>query len=429
MRTGRSQRLTLPTAFVAAVLIVIAGGRGLAAMLDQLFPEGVPAYDSGPGVTVRSRLRPDTEPPGMHVGSFVFRPELQSGVGYDSSPAGGSGSWLVRDQVSLRFAADWSRNALGGFLAADDTRYLDQPSQNRTDASAAVGGALEIGRDRLSLGIAHLALHEDRSRLDALPADRPIAFTLDNVRISYATNFDRWTLTPSLEASRWRFAQASVQDVPTAQRYRNRDVLQGGATLRYELAPLRSLVLLARATGQHYPDTPGGQASADSTGYQVLAGFDYDDDAMWRYRLLLGGEVRRFAAFAARAALIGEAEIAWQPTGLTTVRLSLSRSIEDAAQEGVAGFTYTAAKLTIDHEYLRDLLLSASVGLQQAAYPNGAAQDGATFGVSATWLMSRRVRVSATYQLAAYGDARGSAPTGTHLPTRSLAMLAMRLGL
>lgn len=49
---------------------------------------------------------------------------------------------------------------------------------------------------------------------------------------------------------------------------------------------------------QNYP-TPGAtQPAPNSTGLRVLVGLGYDDNAVWRYRLLLGVESRWFSASA-----------------------------------------------------------------------------------------------------------------------------------
>jgi hypothetical protein len=437
MRTGSAHGWLLGAALAAVLLCAGVAGRAAAEMLDSLFPEGVPGYDAAPGVTVRSRLRPDAEPLGVRLGSFVVRPRLESGFGYDSNVLGGSpaqGSWLVRTQPSLLFGSDWSRNALGGYFAASDTRYLDIPSQGRTDATLSLGGALDIGRDRLTVGVAHLAQHQDRSELDALPTDRPVFFTLDDARVTYAASFSRWTLTPSIEVSHWQFGNTTIFGQPASQAYRDRTVIQSGLTLGYELAPRRHLIVVGRAIGQQYPNTPVGQASQDSTGYQLLAGLDYDDDAVWRYRLLVGGETRRFSAFRTHNAVVAEADIAWMPSALTTLHGRLIRSIEDASQEGVSGFTYTGARLTLDHEYLRDVLLSASVGAQQAAFLQGGQQSGYSLGLGATWLVNRSVRLSVTYDLTSLGGGRASVQPGSLQPatgasTRNLALLMVRFGL
>jgi hypothetical protein len=173
--------------------------------------------------------------------------------------------------------------------------------------------------------------------------------------------------------------------------------------------------LVARAVGQDYTHTPLGQIMPDSTSYQLLAGIDYDDDQVWRWRLLLGGEARRFSStlYPQQNTLIAETAASWSPTGLTTVTATLSRDTEDAAQEGVSGLVYSAARLTIDHEYLRDLLFKASVGLQRADFFQGGHQTGTTAGLGVTWVMNRNARLSFIYDQT---DLRGSS-----IPTEALA--------
>ena len=56
----------------------------------ELFPAGVPGYGEAPGVTVASRVRPDFDPPGVRVGSFLLRPRWAEGLGYDNNVFGSS---------------------------------------------------------------------------------------------------------------------------------------------------------------------------------------------------------------------------------------------------------------------------------------------------------------------------------------------------
>lgn len=419
--------------WMLALLCLCPAGRAAADWLDELFPPGVPGYGAAPGVTVVSRLRPETQPEGIRAGSFVLHPTWSEATGYDDNVLGGpspQGSWVVTTSPSLLLSSDWSRDAFGAYVAADDRRDLDLPAQSRTDWTGSLGGSLDFGPDRLTLAAAHVTGHEDRTALDALPTDQPILFEVEDARASYAWAFGPWTLTSNLDASDWRYGSATIRGAPADQSYRDRTVLQGGVTLAYELAPQRSLVLVTRAITQDYPHRAPGQPTLDSTGFQVLAGIDYADDAVWRYRLLAGGEQRDFAdsAYPARMSVIAEGQIAWMPSGMTTVIGSLTRSVEDAAQEGVAGFTRTAATLSVDHEMRRDVLLHASAGLQRADFLNGGGQqDAFTAGVAATWLANRHWQVSATYDLTML---RGS----TTLPliagnyNQGVAMVTVRVG-
>ena len=63
----------------------------------------------------------------------------------------------------------------------------------------------------------------------------------------------------------------------------------------------------------------------------------------------------------------------------------------------MSGLTYTTARLTIDHEYLRDLLLRASIGLQEADFFSGGHQFGTSASVGVTWVLNRSLRLSFTY--------------------------------
>jgi len=413
------------------LLLVGTAGAARAQPLSGYFPAGVPGYDTMPGVTVLSRARPDYQPLGIPVDSFVVSPSIEEGIGYDSNvlgTAGSPGSWTLGTHPSVQVRSDWSRDAVAGILGFDNTRYLDTPQQSRTDATAAFGGTLAVGRDELTVGAAYLLRHQDPTSIDALPSNTPVAFTVFDTRVDYTAALDRLSLTPNLEFSNYEYNSTTIMGVPTSQSYRDRNVLAGGVTARYEIMPLQNLLLVLRGTQTNYLAPQAGQPSRNSTGVMVLVGLSDDRDAMWRYRLLLGWEERRFAASAYQGhnAPVAEGELIWAPSGLTTVTGVLTRSIEDAAQEGVAGYTYTAARVTIDHEYCRDILLQAIGGVQQADYlQGGGRQTALLLGLGVTWLVDRHMRVSVTYS---YNDQQGGA-TGTSGPfSHSLGLLTLRYG-
>ncbi|HEY0423471.1 MAG TPA: outer membrane beta-barrel protein, partial [Rhodopila sp.] len=418
--------------FLVLAAAVSLAGRAVAELMTAFFPEGVPGYDREDGVTVQTRLHPEQMPIGVHEGAFEFFPRIDESVGYSSNAFSGSrrrGSWEIVTNPSLAIGSAWSRDAFGAMFSFQDTQYLALPSQNRTDATASVGGRVDIGEDRLTLAAAHVTQHEDRSQIGSIAADRPIAIQLDDIRASYAIDRGRWSFVPSMEASNWTYGGTTILGVPASQSYRDRVVLQGGLTVRYEFAPLRSLVLVARAIEQDYTRTPVGQVGPNSTSYQMLAGIDYDDDSVWRYRLLVGGETRQFASpsYPRQNTLIAEGGIGWSPSGMTTINATVIRGTADAAQEGVSGLIYSAARLTIDHEYLRDLLLKASAGLQQADFFQGGHQSGTSFGVGATWVLNRNARLSFTYDQT---DLHGSPVSAQALGTgysRGIGLVTLRL--
>jgi len=430
-RVGGLAGTLLLASAVGGPLLVGALGVARAQTLSGYFPPGVRGYETMPGVTVLSRARPDYQPPGIPIDSFLVSPSIEEGLGYDSNvlgSPGSPGSWTLGTHPSVQVKSNWSRDAVSGILGLDDTRYLDTPSQSRTDATAAFGGTLAIGRDDLTLAAAYLDRHEDRTALDALPSDTPIAFRLFDARIDYTMVLDRLALTPNLDFSNYQYSNTTILGAPASQSYRNRNIVAGGVTARYEIMPLQNALLVLRATSTNYLVPQAGQPTRNSTGALLLAGLSDDRDAIWRYRLLLGWEQREFAASAypAHGAPVAEAELIWAPTGMTTVTGTLTRSIEDAAQEGVSGYTRTAGTLTIDHEYERNILLQATGGVQHADFLQGGGQQTAfLFGLGVTWLIDRQMSASATYD---FNTQQGTS-VGTSAPfSRSLGLLTLRYG-
>ncbi|HEY6439408.1 MAG TPA: outer membrane beta-barrel protein [Acetobacteraceae bacterium] len=422
--------------FGAALGGVAFYGGVRAELLSTYFPTGVPGYGEAPGVTVASRERPDYDPPGVRVGDFLLFPQWAEGLGYNDNVLGSNdarhGSWLIDTQPSLLINSDWSRDRLGGYVGIDDQRYLDQPQQSYTNWTASLGGTVSIGRDELTVAVAHFDLHQPRTELDALPSDSPVAYSVDDVRVGYTIALDRFSVTPSVAFSTYRYDATTIMGVPTSQAYRDRNVLQGAVTTRYELSPQRNLLLVTRVLGQNYVTPQPGMPTLDSTGYQVLAGLDDDTDAVWRYRVLVGWEVRAFHApqYPTHQAPIAEAALIWSPGGLTTFTATLTREIEDAAQEGNAGYTFTSARLVLDHEYLRNVLLQVSAGAQRANFLQGGGQaSDYSVGAGVTWLLNRNMRLSATYD---FTDQKGSSSptlltTGNY--TRSIGLLTLRFGM
>ena len=424
---------------VAAAACVVA--QASAQYMQSYFPRGVPGFGAERGVTVLTRERPDYDPPGERAADFVVQPRLTEATGYDSRvTAAGAGSWVVNTAPSVSVNSDWERDRLGAALTLDNYQALDQPRQSQTDWTAAIGAAKTIDRTELNLGYSHLSLHERSTDFGAVASDTPVAYRVDDVRADYTISLGRLSLIPNADLRAFAFDATTVGGVPVSQSYRDRTVAQAGVTARYGLSEQRSLLLVITGQQSHYTLPQPGQPSSNSRSGLVLAGLDYLDDGMIRYQFLAGGEVRVFeaATYGTRIAPVTEARVIWSPTGLTTVTGQLMREIEDPAAEGTGGFTYTGARLILDHEYRRDLLLQARAGVEVAEYIHGGGtQAAASLGASATWLVNRNMRLALSYDVTDQGPSGNTAVATTHSPssittgayTRSVALLTVHLGL
>lgn len=386
---------------------MLAAVSARAQLVDAYFPPGVTGYQAGPGVTVASRARPEYDPPGVRLGPLLLHPTLSEALGYDSNPTGTGAARpgvLAAQRAALQAATTWSRDNVSAYVSLDDARYPALPSQSFTNWTVSLGQQIDLGRDRLTLAAAHLALHQSARDLNVPLLDHPGAYTVDDLRAAFATRRGPWRLEPGLEFIAYRYGAVTSGGRPLSQRGRDRNLLQGSLATRWGNAALRDLVVVVRVANTHYLHGQIGQPAADSTSIAVLGGLDHAG-GVWRTRALLGYQLRQFAssAYKAEAAPVLEAGLTWSPTGLTTAGLTLTRRIEDQAAEGAAGYVLNEGRLALDHELQRDVLLGAYVDLQRAEYPagNGQATAGhetvASAGGSATWLIDRHLRLVGSY--------------------------------
>ncbi len=390
--------------WLAAIVIAYGPiGDAQAQQIDRYFSQGVDAYGTTPGVTVLSRLRPEYEPPGIRAGGFVINTNLAQGLGYDSNAIGqpqAKPSLMLQTEASVRARSDWGRNSLRFNAGMNSRQYPAQSQQSTLDWNAAAGGTYEIGRHQAGLDFSHIKSAQTPRDLGNPLLTAPVPYTVDSVQSSFTANFGRFAVVPSLDFGMWRFDDASQSQTPLTLSFQNRNVLTTNLVGRYQASSQRSLLVILRGVQTRYVATASGQPSRDSQGFDVLAGIEYGAGGVWRYRALAGYQTRQYAGSAFRP-LSGptlEANIIWQPTGLTSVTGSALHTIADASLTDSVSYTLSQIRLTIDHELRRNFLLQVRAEADSAVYPQNA--GSATLyiaGGSATWLVNRRVRIVASY--------------------------------
>ena len=384
--------------------------------LDNYFPQGIPGNADQPGVTVLSRSRPEYDSQGIREGAFIIRPGLDEQAGYNSNVVGGSldgkGSSLLTSSGSVSVNSDYSTDNFGLTAGVNNTEYFDVPRMDNTGYNASFGGGLDLGRDQLYGSASYLNANEEPYDVGAfgsnlIQLNKPLNFSDTDFRVSYTTQPGRFTLTPNVDYQLLRFARGDFIGVPLGesssfnQSLRDTNILQGGVVARYEFQPQRDAVLVVNGNYNHYiRGDNAGLGIVDSTGATVLAGLDYELTGATTVRALAGYQERFFNGNSVgnQGAPIGEADIIWNPTGLTTVTARYARTIEDATTDSVTGYTYDRLSLVVDHELYRNILLQANVLFQNAAYQNSTlTQLNYGGGAGVTYLINRNVQLALSY--------------------------------
>ena len=373
------------------------------------------AAEIQPDDTVTTRIHPEYTSRGMHVGDFYVQPSLTEGSGYNSNlftDKSGRGAFQITTTPGLSFASDWSRNAIQGSFQLNNTIYPSQRSQNFTNFIGNLGGNYDIGRDQLRVQYTHGSLHIARGSIDAGNFDRPIQFQYDNLHLGYLIPFARVSFEPAIDLSTFRFENGTFNGLPQIQTNNNRNAAQAMLTTRYELAPLRNLVLVVSGLKQNYTSPQVLQPTRNSKSVEILGGIDFNLNALFRLRVLMGYEQRTFTSstFSTRSAPIIDADVIWTPTELTTVTTSINRSIEDGLSTDTTGFTYTSAKISVDHELRRNVLLNGHTQVQMAEFSNNlGTQDIYSVGGSVAWRLNRNLSLTGSYD---YATRQASAAQG-----------------
>lgn len=427
LRHARRLRRAWPWA--VGLLATAAVVPAFADLVDAYFPPGIIGPADRVGVTVNSRERPATDPLGVRVGAYTIRPNIEIGPGYDSNPffqRRARPSMLARTSASLGIGSNWSTDNVFALVTLDDNRYPGLRNQSTTNWTASLGKVFNFGTDKLTLVATHLDLHQTARDLNAPALDAPGRYQVNNARATYQATVGQFVFEPQLQYTGYRYDAVSVAGARSAQNFRDRDIIDGQLTTKFDVALLRDLAVVLRGASIQYHTAAPGQLKPDATSVAVLAGIDHATSAVWRYRLIAGMQARqsRSPAVRTRSAPIAEANVIYMPSGLTTVGLTVVRAVEDAAGEFAAAFTYTAARLSIDHELTRDILLHGHVGLERAEYDRGKGAETLTSALaSATWLMNRNMRL-----VGSYSWTQKERPTGGAV-SESLALLRLQMGL
>jgi hypothetical protein len=138
---------------------------------------------------------------------------------------------------------------------------------------------------------------------------------------------------------------------------------------------------------------------------------DFEITALIRGNIGVGYRRQTFSDPSAKA-LSGwssDATLEWFPTQLTTVTGTVTRTIQDSAVFGAPASLSTNANLRVDHELLRNVILSAQTGYGEDKYTGIVREDHRkSASLGGTYLINRNLGASLTYNYSEQKTVRGT---------------------
>ncbi len=378
------------------------------ALAVMIFAAGTPAVaqDVLRGVGVADRVRPDYDPLGRGVGSFLLYPAVTARVeatdNYRATDANRLSDVFLTLSPELRAASNWNRHRLNGRAFFDRSFHANLPGENVTQYGANANGVVDITRQSIltgELSAGHFV--ESRSNLGSFRNSRePVAYETYHGAIGAAQNLNRLDINVSIGANATNFHDVPGLDGTIIdQDFRDYRTLASSGSVKYDIGGGLGLIVSAEANKNTYSFHPGGAGfdprttlDRQSSGYSLQGGLTFELTSLIFGSAQLGSLNRNYRDPNLRdfSGLSYNVNLLWNVTPLTTLRFRAARSVEDTSSTSVAGNIRNDFSAGVDHELYRYVILTGS--LRYGSFtPNGAGFGGKEYGIgaSARYLVDR----------------------------------------
>lgn len=346
---------------------------------------------------------PAFRPQGARIGNWSLASSLALGQEHNdnvfAAPQQAQSDGLLTFSPSLRIESLWKRHALGLDLAYLAGRYGEALSDNFNDYRAKATGRLDIGASgtlKLSGGVERL--HEPRESAEAQLDSTPTTDEKRALSIAYRQRLGRNFVELGTASETHDYTDSLSNGVVINQDDRDRSVERVTLDIGREHDVDSSVyvrVATERVDYAQATDDAGYRRDNDALLYGV--GLTHHASPVLRIDAFAGSENRKYAddRFAEAQALIYSGQVAWSFTRLSTLRLELARAVLDTALFGAAGVDENRAGIALDHELLRNLILSASYTRIQDDYRENPRRDTIDIlRLEADYAMNRNLSLS-----------------------------------
>lgn len=346
-------------------------------------------------VSVTERERPEYDAPGRRLGGFELNASLNLEVTSTDNLFAATDGFEEDDIIyevtpTARLVSDWSRHALAFEGGYSSRTHEDFDSEDAETYYVRGNGRLDIG-DSSSVSAAARAAHQvtPRTDPDAPDANDP------------PTEYDRYDVTAGAEH---RFARVLLRgdvdwteyDYEGLQDFRDNEETRFSGRVEVDVTPRLDLLLQASVDEFEYANTP----TLDSEGQTYLVGVALDGDLVtgeisvgYFERDYEDPTVETFDGLAVAAAL------EWYITRLTTITFTGRQDADDQIGASAEPFVTTEFGARVDHELLRNLILSLAGLAGKRDYESIDRNDEYTqFELGADWLLNPHAVVRLRYQ-------------------------------
>jgi hypothetical protein len=369
-----------------------------------------PGLPSPPIATRKKTVEADPyAPDGIKMGSINVLPYVGAAGGYNTNPAGATkpkGSSLYQLEGGLSANSDWSTHAFNADLRGIYTDYTGVKGANQPEASARIGGRIDVTRDtKIDIETRARLASESVSDID-LPTgvtQRPKNYTY-GASLGGSQRFGNTVLSVKGSADRTTYDSATAASKTIDQSDRDQNIYALRLRAGYEISPgITPFVDVTADTRQFDKtlDRNGFQRQSNGLAGRVGTSFELTRTLTGEVAVGYGAREFRDKRLKSLNGLVSEANLVWSISPLTAVRLKASSDLQDTTGVGATGVQANKIGVDVEHALLRNLSLGASADYErdttQGAYQ---LQNTFNFGLRADYKLTKEVvfRTGYTFQ-------------------------------
>jgi len=327
--------------------------------------------------TVTSRPRPEYDALGIRYEGFYFYPKWTQTEMFDDNifaqPTGGDADLISIFSPGFQVRSDFNQHAVNFGARADIGKYMISPSENYDDWSLFGDGRIDVTRDAGLIGSLTFAhRHEDRGSPDNVNGINPTTFYALSPSIGGYWQLNRFSIRTELGLTRYDFNNAEASNGQTIiQNDRDRTEYSAGMRFGYEIIPNYEAFINGSYNDRVYND------KVDQTGFRRSShGWEIDAGTAINLTDLIFGNVYagyyeqyyQDSRFSTSNGPSFGADLTWNVTKLTTIKALAERRTEETTQVGASSYNSYNVGLSVDHELLRNVILSAAGSYQHNDY-------------------------------------------------------------
>ena len=377
----------------------------IAMMLALATPTAAVAQIDIPrGATVLDRSRVDYDPLGIRLGGFLLFSEIGIEQAYDSNvfaePDNEEADLFTTIRPQFVLESQWSRHALNLLLEGEFRRHFDFDSEDRNDGLGRLTGRIDVSQEiEIRPEIFLERRTEGRGDVeDDGTIEEPRVVNVFGGQVLYRQRLQPLRL--DLRTRYTEFEYESEDDID-----RNRFELQVEPRVVFEVSERVGLFVAPEFELRDF-ETVVNDEDRDSINYGGAVGAEIDLSGILFGEMRVGAsrtEVDNFNVDDSTQ-FVTSGDLTWNLTRLTTIRGQIDRRNFATTVAGSSTRVSTRFLIGVDHEFRRNIILSAETEYRRDRFTAADEDDTDTdddtvdTGLSVDYRVNRLVSLFAEYE-------------------------------